>query len=324
MSTLGNSFTLLILLLARILFGQELSIDVVAREVNRQIFDTDGQLPGFYTLTNKYHEFNYGKIKSETIVWSSPDERVIRDFNKQGSMVKYQVYRKDKLNDDFTYEYAGDGISLLKERGSYNLDYSQIDSITYYGVPALENGKGINFDLDTLFLHESKFRYELIRKMKSPKKSIDRYVTRYTKNGSLLSVTIFENEVQTGHTINKYNNQRQVIERQDFWNYLFFANEDEWIEYLGNRVYKFLYDSTGLIKTVTTEIYNPIDRKWEFQSQDFECSIENIDNLFIGLCKCSGEDYLVITIDGQGNWIRKEEYRNGEFGITTRNLTYFD
>jgi len=324
MTALKYSFTsLVLLLLAEVSFGQELPIERAVKEINRQIFDTDGELPGFYTLTNKYHLNSNGHIKSEDIAYSN-GERLIRHFNQEGKIVKYQVYRGGKLNEDFTYEYEDNGIRLLKERGTYNLDYFHIDSVSYFGIPVLENGKGHNFDLDTLFIHESKLNYELVRKRKSPKKTLNRYVTSYTSNGSLLSVMIYKNQVQTGHTINKYNSLAQVIERQDFWDYRFFANEDEWSEYLSNRVYMFSYDSAGLIKTLTTEIYNPIDRKWEIQSQDFECSIELKDNLNIGRCKCSGEDYLVLTIDQNGNWIEKEKYRKGKKEISSRNLTYYD
>ena len=185
-------------------FGQTVTIETIVREVNIHIFDTDGQLPGFYTLTNKFHEVNHGNIKSEHIVYSN-DEEVIQQFNQKGKMVKYQVYREGKLYDDFTYEYAEDDLSLLRERGTYNLNYIHFDSAYFVGINALEEGRGFTYNLDTVFVHESKYRYELTRKWKSPKQKLDKYVTIYTKSGSLLSVTIYRNEVKTGHTINKYN-----------------------------------------------------------------------------------------------------------------------
>src|SRR5258706_16102049 len=93
MRTKKTSFaSAIFILLIHLLAGQGLPIEIAVKEVNRQIFDTDGQLPGSWNLTNKYHENNLGKVKAETIVYPN-DERVYRQFNLKGSMVKYKVYR---------------------------------------------------------------------------------------------------------------------------------------------------------------------------------------------------------------------------------------
>ncbi len=318
-----NILTVIFILFIHHVCGQRLHIETIIKEVNRQIFNTDNQGPGNWTLTNKYHEVNFGNVKAETIIYPN-DEKVFRQFDLFGNMVKYEVYRDGKLDDDFAYTYAENGVSLLKERGTYNLDYFSIDSNNYIGVNTLGAGIGFTFDLDTLFVSESKYDYELTRKMKSRNKTVDRYEFQFTKNNSLLSISIYENDVQIGHVLNKYNDSNQVIERQDFHEYSRFAIEDEWSMFINNRVYKFQYDTSGFIQSLITETYKPGDRKWETEVEVFECSLQQEGNNYIGICKTDNENYFKVEIDYHGNWIRKEDHTNGEIRVTTREITYYE
>jgi hypothetical protein len=38
----------------------------------------------------------------------------------------------------------------------------------------------------------------------------------------------------------------------------------------------------------------------------------------------SDGEYFIVEIDQHGNWIRKEEYKNGEMKLTSRELTYYE
>ncbi len=303
-------------------FGQELPVEILADQVNKQIFDTDGQLPGFWTLTNKYYESNLGDVESVNVVYSN-DEKVFRQFNRKGSMIKYQTYRNDKLSDDFTYKYGDDGTSLISERGTYNIDYEHIDSLNYVGVNALEKGIGFTFDLDTLFVTESKYLYSLIGKKKKKETKIQQFDFKFTKNRSIESISIIENNIKVGHLLNKYNELNQVVERQDFWSYQSFGNEDGWY-YLNNRLYTLKYDTAGFIKTLKTEIYNPKTRMWETEVQNYDCSItENIERHIVE-CKMDEEKSVLIELDKFGNWINKKELILGEAKITKREINYYN
>ena len=76
--------------------GQPISVEMLAKQVNKQIFDADGQLPGFWTLTNKYHETYIGSVQSENVIYSNND-KVFRQFNREGKMIKYQTFSDNKL-----------------------------------------------------------------------------------------------------------------------------------------------------------------------------------------------------------------------------------
>jgi hypothetical protein len=304
--------------------GQGVDIDLIKREVNRQIFDPDSEYPaGAWSQTHKYPKGLSGNVNTETTLYPN-DEKVFNHFNSQGNLVKYEVYRKGRLNSNFTYDYAEDGANLLAERGTYNLDYFHIDSNNYVGVNAFEDGIGFDYQLDTMFVHESKYRYELTRKSKRKGHPLKKYAFKYNKEGSLLSVILYENDIQVGHLLNTYNALNQVTERQLFWRYSLFANEDEWSVYIGNRVYKLSYDTNGFIQTFTTEIYSPVDRKWKSEVQSFDCSLRHEGNYYYATCMSSDGEYFIVEIDQHGNWIRKEEYKNGEMKLTSRELTYYE
>lgn len=302
--------------------GQRIAVEILAEQVNKQIFDTDGQLPGFWTLTNKYHESNLGNVESVNVVYSN-DEKVFRQFNRNGSMIKYQTYSKDKLRDDFTYEYADDGTSLKSERGTYNIDYTHIDSLNYVGVNAFEKGIGFTFDLDTLFITESKYKYSLVRKKKNKGKIIQQFDFKFTQNGSLKSISVIENDIKIGHLLNKYNELKQVVERQDFWRYESFGNEEGW-NYLNNRIYGLTYDTVGFIHTLKTEVYNPKTRMWETEVQKYSCSvIENAEKHVVE-CEMDLGQSLLIELDQFGNWVNKEKKNEDEIKVIKREIKYYD
>lgn len=317
------TFSVIFFLATHGIIGQ-VPFNEIVREVNRQIFDPDSDYPaGSSMQTNKFPKRLSGRVKSEVAVYPR-NEKGINYFNPEGSVVKYEVYWNGKLNSNFSYEYADDGITLLKERGTYNLDYFHIDSNNYVGVNASENGKGFTFELDTLFIHESQYEYVFTRKSKNPEIPTNKNVFRYTRDGSLESVTTYKNNIRFGHNLNKYNEQNQVIEHQKFWNYSLFADEDDWVEFISNRVYIFSYDSIGFINSFRTELYNPVTRKWESQTQEFQCSLKKEADRYKSTCNCGQEDYFHLVIDDHGNWIRKEAFKNGELEISTRVLTYYD
>ena len=228
------------------------------------------------------------------------------------------------MRSDFTYEYAEDGVRLLKERGTYNIDYFHLDSNNYIGVNAFEDGKGITYGLDTMFVLQRKYSYELIRKSKLKDRSINKYDFDYNRKGSLLNVIIYENDIQVGHLLNKYNDHNQVFEQEDFWHYKQFAVADGWSEYLSNRVFKFEYDANGFIQKFTTETYSSITRTWDIQVQHLECILKQEGDQYSAKCLYSDGSYITVDIDDHGNWIRKEEFKEGKLNVSTRELNYHE
>lgn len=127
---------------------------------------------------------------------------------------------------------------------------------------------------------------------------MDKYVTIYTKSGSLLSVTIYRNEVKTGHTINKYNNLQESHRTSKFLGLMI----DLQMRMIGQSILVITYNSSlddtiGLIQNTSTEIIVQLNENGKSMSRNSNVRCNKKEIITIPIRISSTGDYIKVEID---------------------------
>lgn len=315
--------TLLLQLSFSFIYSQTKITKELAREINEQIFDTDNY-PKTIMPSNKRYEPIKGSIEEETIFYSD-SIKIINTYNKTGSLLKSKSFKKNILRGEYFYEYKDDGKTLIKERGFYKLDYTVYEenkySTKYYAIKATEKQKSHRF-LDTLFINETKYSYEVKRKNKLKSKPIRTFLFRYNRLGYLKQIQKSENGRKVGHIINFYNDNNQVVKQEDFWEYEWFYN-DIGLSFAGNFIYELEYKDNGIIKSIKKRRYNAVKHEWEKSITNYNSVISKEGNLLKAHFFNDSGVNMKIKIDSMGNWVYKSESHKNAVEITKRTLKYF-
>lgn len=325
-----NKHHLIIILIcvSNFVFSQNDENQLLNREINEQIFDTDNFYPKNAIQSNKQFEPLNGNVKEEIIIFSD-STRIINNYNTKGSLTLSEVLKNGALKSTYSYEYEPDGTTISKERGVNKLNYTVYHkdkySTKYYAVQASNEDQGLFYKyLDTLFINQTKYSYDFIKQSNSVYNPIFEYEYKFSYNnlGYLKQIQIFENDIKVGHFINNYNKNNQVISQELFWDYKWFV-EDTGFPSVRNQTRKIEYQN-GLIKSITNESYNPTSRKWETSVKNYDCNVVKRKKLTEVECNCDSGENIKIKIDYNGNWISKSIKSDKEQEVTKRELEYYE
>ena len=217
-SKLFNSFFILCL---SVMHSQNDINAGILKEINAQLFNPNKTYENHLNRSNRNYQHLNGPIKQATIIYSD-STIIINSYNEVGSLLVSQKINKNKRKTKKFYDYLEDGKTLIKERGVYNLDYSQINDFRSFAVKANVEKVGINRFLDTIFLNESKFVYKTLKKVTLEGSPVYKEEIRYNDNGDLISTFFFENDIRIGHLVNFYNEVGQVKKQELFLDYEWF------------------------------------------------------------------------------------------------------
>lgn len=314
-------FILLLQLFFSLAYSQTKITEDLVREINEQVFDSDNRYPKNIIQSNKRFELIKGPIKEETILYSD-SIKIINTYNKSGSLLKSKTFKKNKLRGEYFYEYKYDGKTIVKERGVYNLNYYSIDDYNSFALKTSLEEKGYNRYLDTLFIKNTKGKYELTRRSELKRIPIKTYIFQYNPPRYLKSIIIFKNNIRVGHLINFYNDKNQVEKQELFWDYERFYH-DTGLSFVGNFIYELEYNENGIIKLIRKLKYNPLKLEWEESITKYNSVISKNDEFLEVQFSTDFGSKIVIKIDGFGNWVYKSKSVENITEVTRRTLKYF-
>lgn len=302
--------------------------NLLLKEINEQIFDSDNFYPKTAIEINRQFEKIHGKPKKETIIYSDGVKK-INLYNRQGSLTQLREFKNSKLKYVFNFIYEADGTTPLKQTGIYDLDYTVLkkDKYTtkYYATKSLGKKQGSTYRyLDTLFIEDSKYKYEYIKQSNSEYSLTKefKYIYEYGLNKSLERVRVFENNIKIGHAKNFYNNKGQVIKHELFWDYNWFV-EDTGFPSIRNTVSNIKY-TNGLITSIEKQGYYPETLEWKKSTINYDCKLKKENKVTVVTCSCDNGDKIEVLIDSKGNWINKIISKNNKIEVTKRDLEYYD